>query len=83
MGTAGEGSTSEASSFSARDRDDLASVARSLPSSWCATVEWNGQLAITPVRGHRFSYGDWAASPEGRLGRVFYSSRYAFRPKAA
>src|SRR5215469_41934 len=74
------GSPSAARSLSSDECGSLAATAAGLPPGWCATIEWDGQLAMTPVFGHRFSYGDWTANRFGRVGQIRYSSRYRLRP---
>ena len=81
MGTPERVSASEASTVEIETRRALAAIALALPPGWCATVRWDGQTVITPVRGYNFSYGDPVAAPDGTFGRIRYSWRYRVQPR--
>ncbi len=81
VGTSGESSPSEERARSVDVLDALALVAAGLPEGWVASIEWNGQTRIHPARGALYSFGDLAASPDGRRGKITFSARYSLRPR--
>ena len=71
----GRVSASAASTFSSSEVDELRTVARALPGSWCVQVNPPyGQVSISPVAGAKFSYGCLVVAPDGRAGGTFSRS---------